>query len=329
MSSHTRLLLLLLALTARLAAAAGTGLMGEYFDTATFTTLKTTRTDAVVNFDWGAAIPSGTAITNGDTFSVAWSGQVEPEFSENYTFYVTADDGARLWVDDRLIAARTFYQNAEMRGQMRLVAGQRVNVRLEYIEQTGNASVRLEWSSASRAREVIPMARLYPARVDRAGGSLLKEHWSGIAGTAISALTSNANYPNKPGGREFITTFECLAQDWADSYGTRVTGFLVPETTGSYTFAVSGDDAVQLFLSTDSTSANKVQIASVASATAFRAWGAPSGAIPLVQGQRYYVELLHKEGTGSDHWSVGWMKPGDAAFSVVPGASYGLVADDH
>jgi len=32
------------------------------------------------------------------------------------------------------------------------------------------------WSAASRAREVIPMARLYPARVDEAGGSLLKEH---------------------------------------------------------------------------------------------------------------------------------------------------------
>jgi hypothetical protein len=78
---------------------------------------------------------------------------------------------------------------------------------------------------------VIPTARLYPARVDKAGGSLLREHWSGIAGGAISSLTSNANYPSKPGGREFITSFECLAQNWADSYGTRVTGFISAAAT--------------------------------------------------------------------------------------------------
>ena len=72
------------------------------------------------------------------------------------------------------------------------------------------------------------------------------EHWLGIPGSAISALTSNANYPNLPSGRELVTTFECLAQNWADSYGTRVTGYIVPPITGAYTFAVSGDDTCQL-----------------------------------------------------------------------------------
>ena len=305
-----------------IAFAAGTGLTGQYYDTAAFGTLMTTRTDATVNFNWGTGIPAGTAITAADTFSVAWSGQIEPEFSGLYTFYVTADDGARLWVNDQMIACRTFAAaGPEMRGQMNLTAGQKANIRLEYVEQTGSASVKLEWSCASRAREVIPTARLYPSRVDKIGGSLLKEHWSGIAGSTIASLTSNANYPSKPGGREFITSFECLAQDWADSYGTRVTGFIVPPVTGSYTFAVSGDEVVELYLSTDSTAANKSLIASVASATAFRAWGTPSVARTLTQGVRYYVELLHKENTGADHWSVGWMKPGDGTFSVVPGSA--------
>jgi autotransporter-associated beta strand protein len=317
------LLALALAGAGQSALAQGTGLTGQYYDTATFGTLRTTRVDAEVDFNWGTAIPAGTTVTNADTFSVAWSGQIEPEFSELYTFYVTADDGARLWIDDQLVTLRTFAQagTGEMRGQVRLGAGQRVNVRLEYLEQTGSASVRLEWSAASRAREVIPTARLHPARVDKAGGSLLKEHWSSIAGPSISSITSHANYPAKPSGREYLTSFECLAQDWADSYGTRVTGYLVPAVTGSYTFAVSGNDAVQLFLSTDASAANKTLIASTTTATAFRAWATPSAPRALVQGQRYYVELLHKEDTGADHWSVGWMKPGDAAFSVVPGSA--------
>ncbi len=323
---RTLSLLAALILTGAWRVHAANGLTGQYYDTAAFGTLKTARTDATVNFDWGTAIPAGTALTSADTFSVAWTGQLEPEFSQLYTFYVTADDGARLWVNDRLAVTRTYAAaSPEMRGQVLLQAGGRVNLRLEYMEQTGSAKVKLEWSCASRAREVIPTERLYPARVEKAGGALLKEHWNGIAGGALASLTSNTNYPNKPSGREFITSFECLAQDWADAYGTRVTGFLVPPATGSYTFAVSGDDAVELYLSTDATTNSKTLIASVSGATGYRVWDAQpsqqSAARTLVQGQRYYVELLHKESTGSDHWSVGWMPPGDSAFSVVPGSA--------
>lgn len=153
-------LFLLALLTGSVAFGAGTGLTGQYYDTAAFGTLMTTRTDATVNFNWGTAIPTGTAITSGDAFSVAWSGQLEPEFSQQYTFYVTADEGATLWVNDQMIARRTFAQGAgEMRGQLNLIAGQKVNIRLEYIEQTGTAAVKLEWSCGSRAREVIPTPR--------------------------------------------------------------------------------------------------------------------------------------------------------------------------
>ena len=102
-----RLLLLWLLLLAPVVRAQN-GLTGTYYDTAAFTTPVGSRTDATVNFDWGTAIPAGTSLTNADTFSVAWTGQVEPEFSQLYTFHVTADDGARLWVDDRLLVARTF-----------------------------------------------------------------------------------------------------------------------------------------------------------------------------------------------------------------------------
>ena len=279
-----------------------------------------------MNFDWGTAIPSGTAITNADYFSVVWTGQIEPEFTESYVFYLTADDSATLWINDQAVCHRSFPQsgNPPIIGQIKLEAGKKVNIRLEYSEQTSSALVKLEWASASRPREVIPTARLYPTRVAKAGGSLLKENWLGITGTAISSLTGNANYPNKPSGRDFITSFECLAQNWADNYGARVTGYIVPQVTGNYTFAASGDETVELWLSTDASSANKTKIAGVSSATAFRQWDAnpatqQSAPRALVQGQRYYVELLHKEGTGTDHWSVGWKKPGDTAFSVVPG----------
>jgi len=271
--------------------------------------------------------PAGTLVQNGtatatlvDALTTA-SGQLEPEFSELYTFYVPGNSGARLWIDDRLIVARTFAQTGEIRGQIRLTSGQRVNYRLESFAGTGS----LEWSSASRARQVIPGARILPSRADRAGGSILAEYWTNLPGATIATLTSAANYPAKPGGRELLTSFECLAQNWADNYGTRVTGYVVPPVSGSYSFAVSGDEVAELYLSPDANPLNKTLIASVSSATGFRQWTAQAGqqssAVMLTQGQRYYVELLHKENTGTDHWSVGWKKPGDSAFSVIPGSA--------
>ena len=111
-----------------------------------------------------------------------------------------------------------------------------------------------------------------------------------------------------------------------------MTGFIRPSISGDYTFAVSGDDVVQLYLSTDATSANKSLIASVASATSFRQWDAQpsqqSTARTLVAGQRYYVEVLHKEDSATDHWSVAWKPPGSAAFSVIPGTALMMPGTD-
>ena len=48
-----------------------------------------------------------------------------------------------------------------------------------------------------------------------------------------------------------------------------------------------------------------------------------SAAISLVQGQIYYVEALHKEGTANDNLAVGWAKPGQSTSvpsEIIPGA---------
>lgn len=303
------------------ALAAGTGLVGKYYTNTTFTGTAVARTDTNINFTWSGSPIAGVGSNN---FSVAWSGQIEPEFTELYTFYFSADDAARLWVDDQCLVVRSFYQgNGEMRGQIRLKAGHRVNLRVEFIEFTGSASVKLEWASPSRAREIVPMARLYPTTEIPNGGSLRVEIWTNLPGASFATLTNSANYPSKPAMREFITSFECLATNWESNYGTRVMGFLRAPTNGNYTFAVSGDDVAQLFLSTTTNAATKILIASVTNATAFREWtnhpSQISAPIALAAGQRCYVELLHKQSTNADHWSVGWMKPGDTNFSIIPG----------
>jgi parallel beta-helix repeat protein len=81
--------------------AGGPGLLAEYFDTPDLTGNPLTRIDTAVNFDWGQGSPLP-GIAPG-TYSVRWSGQVLAFVSGTYTFYTTADDGVRLWVNGQLL----------------------------------------------------------------------------------------------------------------------------------------------------------------------------------------------------------------------------------
>ncbi|MBJ7396235.1 MAG: heparinase II/III family protein [Akkermansiaceae bacterium] len=321
------ILLTALLMLAAFRAEAANGLTGRYFDNDDFTSQVTSRTDATVDFDWGTSIPAGTALTSGEYFSVRWTGQIEPQFSETYTFYVAADNGSRLWIDDKLIAARTVYVTGglSMRGTVKLTAGRRMNIRLEMMERAGDAVAKLEWSSRSVARQVIPQSRLFTDEVKAETGALMKEVWDGqgVTDITISKLKTHPNYPNRPLARDFIPSFESFHRNWKDSFGTRVTGFIVPQVSGSYSFAVAGDEIVELFLSTDSSEGNKALIASAPSATGFREWtkfpSQVSTTRMLTAGQKYFVELLHVEATGSDHFSVAWKTPGSATWEVIGG----------
>jgi hypothetical protein len=142
-------------------AGTGTGLRGDYHDNIDFTALTLTRTDSTVNFDWGTGSPDPSL--GADTFSVRWTGSVEPRYSETYTFYTLTDDGVRLWVNDVLIVDRWIDQAAtEWSGSIALSAGTRYSLRMDFYENGGHAVARLSWESPSTPKEVIPRSQLYP-----------------------------------------------------------------------------------------------------------------------------------------------------------------------
>ncbi len=152
-------------------------------------------------------------------------------------------------------------------------------------------------------------------------GSILREFWTGISGTTISSLTSNASYPNNPSGSGQLTSLECPT-NWADNYGTRIRGYLHPTASGSYTFWVAGDDNTELYLSTSDNPAGATRIAYINGWTNSREWNKystqQSATINLVAGQKYYIEVLHKEGSGGDNVAVAWQGPG-ITQQVIPG----------
>ncbi len=158
---------------------------------------------------------------------------------------------------------------------------------------------------------------------DGAAKKIVRQWWSGITtGSAVVNLTGSPNYPYQPTGSELLDTFEGPTA-WADNYGTRMFGWLTPPATGDYTFWIASDDASELRLSTDANPANAKMIAGVNTYTASREWtkeaNQKSAPVTLQAGQKYYIEALHKEGTGGDNLAVSWQGGPIATQAVIAG----------
>lgn len=148
--------------TTQIALGTGTGLLGEYYDNLNFTGSRVLRTDASINFSWGSGVPvAGIAA---DSFSIRWSGEIQPLYSETYSFYTTSDDGVRLWINNQLLIDNwTDHAATVNQATLSLLANQKYAIRLEYYENTGDATIKLEWSSTQQSRQIVPSSQLYPA----------------------------------------------------------------------------------------------------------------------------------------------------------------------
>jgi glucose/arabinose dehydrogenase len=152
----------------------GIGLAGFYYDNRDFTSLRTVRNDATVNFDWGTTTPSGTALTSPDTFSVRWSGRVLAPVTGAYTFTTTSDDGVRLYVNGQLVVNNfTDHAATDNSGTISLAAGTLYDIKLEYYENGGQAVAKLAWSYPGQARQIIPASRLFPHALFVVGSATL------------------------------------------------------------------------------------------------------------------------------------------------------------
>jgi parallel beta-helix repeat protein len=141
-------------------AAAGNGLNAEYFNNQDFSDPGIKRLESNINFNWGTGSPASSIDFN--TFSARYSGELSAPSDGEYTFYATADDGVRLSLDGKAVL-EDFSDHASRTssGTVTLKANQRLPLKLEYYENTGRASLRLEWSGPGVSRRVIPKSRLF------------------------------------------------------------------------------------------------------------------------------------------------------------------------
>ena len=145
-------------------AGTGTGLLGEYFVGKQFNQVALRRTDPTVSFGWGTGSPGGTLPA--DNFSARWTGWIEIPHRGDYTFFLTIDDGARLWIGGRLLIDKWFDNDSVeyASAPVALEAG-RSDIRIEYFEHAISAAIDFAWQGPGIAKATVPAARLYPRDV--------------------------------------------------------------------------------------------------------------------------------------------------------------------
>jgi peptidoglycan/xylan/chitin deacetylase (PgdA/CDA1 family)/phage-related protein len=168
-----------------------------------------------------------------------------------------------------------------------------------------------------------------PPSTCNADGKFKVEVWTNLttSSRSMSDLTGNSKYPNSPNSNSTVYSNNLSRTDiGADKYGERLTTYLKPSVTGNYIFAVSGDDDVELYLSTTNNSGNKTKIAGFKGSTTPQQWtkysGQKSKTIALKANQTYYMEVLHMAVSGDNHCQIGWQKAGESSFTVIPNSNF-------
>jgi WD40 repeat protein len=139
------------------------GLRAELFADPYLRRCVKVRYDAQVNFDWGEGSPD--PLVPGDFFSVRWTGWLKAPKPGRYTLRLEADDGARLWLDGRLLIDLWQGGVPKSHGVEVELTERPHEIRVEYFELTVTASVRLSWAQKDGfAREPVPPWALFHDR---------------------------------------------------------------------------------------------------------------------------------------------------------------------
>ncbi len=198
------------------------GLAAEYWTSDTtysFDGVQPTmvRVDPNIAFDWGSGSPDVAVSSN--TFSARWMGLLTPRYNETYTFYATADDGVRLYINDALlINSWGSATGSELSGAFAypMTTAQTYFLVVHYMEKTGGAAITVRWSSPSQSKQTIPQSALtaLPRDVYCPSGSASSS--SGMASAAGCVVCAAGSYAS----RGESTCKQCVANTYSDSSGS-------------------------------------------------------------------------------------------------------------
>lgn len=261
----------------------GNGLLGTYYERVDLSGRAVQRLDETVNFDWETGEPI--AGVQKDYFSARWAGQLEAPVSGKFTFHLDADDGARLWLADKLVCdAWRVADSTEISGDIELTAGQRYDLRLEYYDNLGPARLRVSWTGPGIPKSVVPRSQLHAAIGSKPGEpaptrGLLAAYYRRTELDSSSAVTRIDPQLDFTWGNNAP-----VSEVPAESFSARWSGQVAAQFTESYTFHIEAGGGAKLWLDGQ---------------LILNQWNDHkpgefySTVVPLTAGQRYDLRLEH------------------------------------
>lgn len=148
-------------------------------------------------------------------------------------------------------------------------------------------------------------------------GYALLEYWDEVPGHELREFARRDVLSSPPTETRRVTSLR-LPQDVDDNFAMRITGRLRPPVDGGYTFALAADATAELCLEIDGEMRSIVSVDQKTVPNDFTT--NLSTPLPLTAGDFYRFELLHKDGTGSDHLTLAWSRDGEPPVVIAGGA---------
>ncbi|RYU94067.1 PA14 domain-containing protein [Emticicia agri] len=286
----------------------GNGLAATYYDNMDLTEPKLARIDNKIDFSWATGSPASNIAV--DTYSARWIGEILPKYSETYTISASADDGIRIWINNQLVLDKWVDQPITTYNfTIDLIAGQKVPIKIEYYENGGDAAVKLEWTSASQVKEVIPQSQLFGVVVpvnpttppDGNGNGLAATYYdnANLTTPKLTRMDSKIDFNWGNGSPDVLIG--------NDTYSVRWQGQILPKYTETYTFRITSDDGVKVWVNNQLKVNKWVTQSSVTNTFTMN----------LVAGQRASILIEYYENTGNAMVKLEW-ESASQTREVVP-----------
>ncbi len=273
----------------------GTGLIAEFFNTKNLIGLQVTRTDPVVNTNWGTGSPDGAIPA--ENFSARWSGKLQARHAGLHQFHVVSDEGVRLWLGGLLLIDNwNPHGLTEDTSAVSLVPGEYYDIQLEYYEGSGTAAVQLLWTEPSGFKQVIPQSQLYPSDSGLRGAYYASTNLTKLAFSRVDDVVDFYWGNSTPDAALLPPGFSV---QWK--------GKVRANATGLYTFYTLSDDAIRLAINNQTIISNWVPHSVIEN----------SGTISLTAGQFYNLTMDFFDANGNATAVLMWQPPGEAK-QLVP-----------
>jgi fibronectin type 3 domain-containing protein len=160
----------------------GDGLLGQYytfdgtiadFNADAAGTPLLTRVDPTIDFNWNLSSPDPGVVPQ-TYFEVVWTGELQAQYSENYTFSTDSDDGVEVFVNGQVVINDFSFHGPtiDTSTTLALQAGKSYAVQVDYFQGGGGAQMELSWSSPHTPLEVIPQSQMFSGSAPAAPANL-------------------------------------------------------------------------------------------------------------------------------------------------------------